>query len=156
LVRNGVFLGPPRDERLAQSLGLAPTAHLVAPDEALCAHLALEPGALSAAELLRHADGGVWIGALDPVEAFDPRALRFRAVARGVRRIVGGALGAALPALLWEDCLPALLTRVLGIGNEAAPVVPSPACDPLLGAFRVPALALAAVDGLLATHPAPT
>ncbi|HEX3532198.1 MAG TPA: metallopeptidase TldD-related protein [Thermoanaerobaculia bacterium] len=148
LVRRGVFLAPPRDQRLAQELALAPTAHLVAPDEALCSHLSLEPGELSGAELLGHADGGLWIGELDPVEAFEPRALRFRAVARGVRRITGGALGPGLPDLLWEDCLPALLTRVLGVGNQAAPVVPSPDCVPLLGAFCMPALALAAVAGL--------
>ena len=148
LVRRGVFLTPPRDQRLAQALALAPTAHLVAPDEALCSHLALAPGELSGAELLGRADGGLWIGELDPVEAFEPRALRFRAGARGVRRITGGALGPGLPDLLWEDCLPALLTRVLGVGNQAAPVVPSPDCDPLLGAFCMPALALAAVDGL--------
>jgi predicted Zn-dependent protease len=148
LVRRGVFVAPPRDQRLAQALALAPTAHLVAPDEALCGHLCLEPGELSGPELLGRADGGLWIGELDPVEAFEPRALRFRAVARGVRRITGGALGPGLPDLLWEDCLPALLTRVLGVGNEAAPVVPSPDCDPLLGAFCMPALALAAVAGL--------
>jgi len=148
LVRRGVFVAPPRDQRLAQALSLAPTAHLVAPDEALCGHLSLAPGELSGAELLGRADGGLWIGELDPVEAFEPRALRFRAVARGVRRITGGALGPGLPDLLWEDCLPALLTRVLGVGNEAAPVVPSPDCDPLLGAFCMPALALAAVAGL--------
>jgi len=150
LVRRGVFLGPPRDARLAEVLALSPTAHLVAPDEALCCHLALEPGELSAAELLRSADGGLWIGELDPVEAFEPRALRFRAVARGVRRITGGALGAGLPDLAWEDRLPDLLRRVLGAGNEATTVVPSPASDPLLGAFRMPALALAAVTGLAA------
>jgi len=148
LVLHGVFLAPPRDQRLAQELALAPTAHLVAPDEALCGHLSLEPGELSGAELLGRADGGLWIGELDPVEAFEPRALRFRAVARGVRRITGGALGPGLPDLLWEDCLPALLTRVLGVGNQAAPVVPSPDCDPLLGAFCMPALALTAVNGL--------
>lgn len=148
LVRRGVFLAPPRDQRLAQELALAPTAHLVAPDEALCSHLSLEPGELSGAELLGRADGGLWIGELDPVEAFEPRALRFRAVARGVRRITGGALGPGLPDLHWEDCLPALLTRVLGVGSQAAPVVPSPDCDPLLGAFCMPALALTAVAGL--------
>jgi PmbA protein len=154
LITRGVFLGPPRDERLAQALELPPTAHLVAPDEALCAHLSLQPGELSGEELLRRAEGGVWVSELDPVEAFDPRALRFRAVARGVRRISSeGTLGPALPDLVWEDRLPDLLTRVLGVGNEAVPILPALAGDPLLGAFRVPMLALEGVDGL---RPDPT
>jgi PmbA protein len=154
LVARGVFLGPPRDERLAQALELPPTAHLVAPDEALCNHLTLQPGEPSGEELLRRAEGGIRVSELDPVEAFDPRALRFRAVARGVRRIgKAGSLGDALPDLVWEDRLPALLTRVLGVGNEAVPVLPAPGGDPLLGAFRVPMLAFEEVDGL---RPDPT
>ena len=157
LVERGVFLGAARDERLAHVLGQPPTPHLVAPDEARCSHLTLQPGGQPDAELLRQAEGGVWINELAPVEAFDPRALRFRAVARGVRRIVSGggenALGPAIPDLLWEDRLPALLRGVLGVGGEAFPVVPAPAGDPLLGAFTVPLLAFAAVDGL---RPEPT
>jgi predicted Zn-dependent protease len=153
LVTRGVFLGSARGERLAEALDLLPTAHLVAPDEACCSHLALQPGACSEEELLRRAEGGVWVNGLEPAEAFDPRALRFRAVARGARRIAGGALGPALPDLVWEGCLPALLARVLGVGNEAVPVVPAPAGDPLLGAFNVPLLAFAGVDGL---RPEPT
>jgi PmbA protein len=154
LVARGVFLGPARGERLAEALDLLPTAHLVAPDEACCAHLALQPGACSEEELLRRAAGGVWVNELEPAEMFAPRALRFRAVARGVRRIgPDGALGPALPDLVWEGCLPALLGRVLGVGNEAVPVVPAPAGDALLGAFSVPLLALAGVDGL---RPEPT
>jgi predicted Zn-dependent protease len=153
LVANGVFLGAPRDERLAAALELPPTAHLVAPDEALCSHLSLHPGEASSEELRRRADGGVWVSELDPVEAFDLRALRFRAVARGVRRLGGGpagsgALGPALPDFVWEDSLPALLARVLGVGNEAVPVLPAPGGDPLLGAFRVPMLAFDGVSGL--------
>jgi PmbA protein len=153
LVERGVFLGAARDERLAHVLGQPPTPHLVAPDEARCSHLTLQPGGQPDAELLRQAEGGVWINELAPVEAFDPRALRFRAVARGVRRIVGSALGPAIPDLIWEDRLPALLRGVLGVGGEALPVVPAPAGDPLLGAFTVPLLAFAAVDGL---RPEPT
>lgn len=157
LIAQGVFLGPPRDERLAQALELPPTAHLVAPDEALCGHLSLQPGEPSGEELLRRADGGVWVSELDPVEAFDPRALRFRAVVRGVRRIGGGsqsgALGPALPDIVWEDRLPDLLARVLGVGNEAVPVLAGPDGDPLLGAFRVPMLAFDGVSGL---RPDPT
>jgi PmbA protein len=150
LVADGVFLGPVRDERLAHALGLAPTAHLVAPDEARAAHLTLVPGDLAEEALLAQAGGGVWMGGLDPIEAFDPRALRFRAVVRGARLISGGALGAALPDLVWEDSLPALLGRVLAVGAGA---VALPAGDPLLGAVTAPPLALAGVAGL---RPAPT
>jgi predicted Zn-dependent protease len=146
LVERGVFVGPARDERLAHRLGgLPPTPNLVAPDEARAAHLSLQPGGEPDGELLRRADGGVWINELDPLEAFDPRTLRFRTVARGARRIEGGALGAALPDLLWEGCLPSLLGRVLGVGNDPVPVALG---DPLLGAVTSPLLALDGVDGL--------
>jgi PmbA protein len=151
LIERGVFAGPARDERLAHNLaqtrgsGLPPTPNLVAPDEACAAHLSLQPGNEPDGELLRRADGGVWINELDPLEAFDPRTLRFRAVARGARRIERGALGAALPDLVWEGCLPALLGRVLGVGSDPVPVVLG---DPLLGAVTSPLLAFAGVDGL--------
>jgi predicted Zn-dependent protease len=131
LVERGVFLGPARA--------------LATPDEAEAAHLTLQPGEESDAELLRRAEGGLWIGRLDPLEAFERRALRFRAVARGVRRIENGALGAAVPDLVWEDCLPALLARVLGIGNAPLSVA---AGDPLLGAVTAPLLVISGVDGL--------
>jgi PmbA protein len=161
IVRNGVFLAPVRDERLAQLLGLRPTAHLAAPDEARAGHLALVPALVPDnqpdAELLRQAAGGLWVSALDPVEAFDPYHLRFRAVARGVRRITGsGLLGAALPDLVWEGDLPALLSAagVLGVGGNAIAVASvSSGVDPLFGAVSAPLLALAAVAGL---RPEPT
>jgi predicted Zn-dependent protease len=139
LVERGVFLGPARGERLAHALNLPPTPNLVTPDEAQAAHLTLQPGEDSDAELLRRAEGGLWINQLDALEAFDRRALRFRAVARGVRRIENGALGAAVPDFVWEGCLPDLLARVLGIGNEPVSV---PAGDPLLGAVTAPLLVL--------------
>jgi predicted Zn-dependent protease len=164
IVRNGVFLAPVRDERLAQLLDLRPTAHLAAPDEARAGHLALvpalAPNSQPDAELLRQAEGGLWVSALDPVEVFDPYHLRFRAVARGVRRITGGgALGAALPDLVWEGDLPALLSAagVLGVGAEAVAVASVSSgvsgVDPLFGAVSAPLLALAAVAGL---RPEPT
>jgi predicted Zn-dependent protease len=157
IVRNGVFLAPVRDDRLAQRLDLRPTAHLVAPDEARAGHLALGPSPVPDAELLRQADGGLWVSALEPVEVFDPYHLRFRAVARGVRRITaGGALGAALPDLVWEGDLPALLSAagVLGVGSEAVAVSSGVSgVDPLFGAVSAPLLALAAVTGL---RPGPT
>ena len=69
LIERGVFLTPALDERLAIDLGRRPTPHLVATDEAAPSHLFLLPGERPDAELLSDADGGLWIGALDPVQA---------------------------------------------------------------------------------------
>ena len=109
LVAAGVALTPAIDER-------------VAPDEAVPGHLFLLPGSVAESDLLQAAEGGIWIAALDPLEAFDPRGLRFRGVARGARAISGGALGRSHPDLIWEDALPGLLSRVLGVGSELVPI----------------------------------
>lgn len=152
LVDRGVLLTPAVDDRLASRIGRPPTPHLVALDEARASHLFVLPGELAVAdsELLGRADGGLWIGSLDALEGFDPATLGFRAVARGVRRLDGGALGAPLPDLVWEDDLKALLARVLGVGREAVAI---PTGDPLFGATTAPGLALEEVRGL---RPAPT
>lgn len=139
LIAEGIALTPAVDERLAQATGLLRTPHLVAPDEAIATNLFLLPGTGPDSELLRRADGGLWIGSLARLECFSPRTLRFRAVARGVRRITGGALGRSVPNLLWEDDLRALLSRVLGVGSELVPVATS---WRLLGATTAPLLAL--------------
>lgn len=149
LIERGVLLTPAVDDRLAAATGLPPTPHQVAPDEALASHPSLQPGEEADEELLRRADGGIWVSALDEVQAYDPGALRFRARARGVRRIEGGALGAALPDLLWEDSLPDLLVRVLGVGRTVVSVTTG---DPLLGATTSPLLAFEAVSGLRAAQ----
>ena len=144
LVERGVFLTPALDERLALDLGRRPTPHLVAADEAAPSHLFLLPGERPDAELLRQADGGVWIGAIDPVQAHDPGTLRFRTTALGVRRIEGGALGAALPDLLWEDDLRALLSGGLAVGSEPVTV---PLGDGLFGGITAPMIFLEQVQG---------
>jgi predicted Zn-dependent protease len=149
LIERGVLLTPAVDEALAAEIGRPTTPHLVAADEALAAHPSLQPGEEADEELLGRADGGVWVAALDGVQAFDPAALRFRARARGVRRIEGGTLGAALPDLVWEDSLPDLLARVLGVGRTAVSVTTG---DPLLGATTSPLLAFEAVGGLRAAQ----
>jgi predicted Zn-dependent protease len=118
----------------------------VAPDEAVPGHLFLLPGGASEAELLRAAEGGIWIAALDPLEAFDPRSLRFRAVARGARGITRGALGASLPDLIWEDELPGLLSRVLAVGSELVPVATG---SGLFRATTAPMLAVVRGPGAL-------
>jgi predicted Zn-dependent protease len=144
-VAGGVALTPAIDDRLARELDRPPTAQRVAPDEAASRNLFLLPGGASEGELLGAAEGGLWIAALDPVEAFDPGALRFRAVARGARRIAGGALGRSVPDLIWEDSLPALLSRVLAVGSGLVPVATGAG---LLGATTVPMLAVASGSGL--------
>src|SRR4030095_8032072 len=93
LVTGGVAITPAIDSRLSRELGLPPTAQRGAPDEAVAAHLFLLPGSASEEELLRAADGGLWVSALEPLEGYDPRALRFRAAARGVRLIARRTVG---------------------------------------------------------------
>ena len=146
LIEQGVLRTPAVDERLAAEIDRAPTPHLIEPDEALAAHLFLQPGEEPDEELLRRADGGLWVTWLDIPRVFDPAALRFRAYLRGVRRLEGGALGAAVPDLVWEDSLPALLARVLGVGRTAVTAVA--AADPLFGATTAPMLAFVWVTGL--------
>ncbi|HWM91910.1 MAG TPA: metallopeptidase TldD-related protein [Thermoanaerobaculia bacterium] len=145
LIERGVFLTPALDERLAIDLGRRPTPHLVAPDEAAPSHLFLLPGERPDAELLRNAEGGVWIGALDAVQGHDPGSLRFRALAQGARWIEGGALGAALPDLLWEDDLRALLAGGLAVGSQP---VTLPLGDGLFGGITAPIVFLEQVAGL--------
>jgi predicted Zn-dependent protease len=145
LIDRGVLVTPAIDGALAAETGLPPTPHQVAADEALAAHLTLQPGDEADEDVLRRADGGIWVSALDEIQAFDPGALRFRARARGVRRIEGGTLGAAFPDLLWEDSLPDLLARVLGVGRTMVSVTTG---DPLLGATTSPLLAFETVSGL--------
>lgn len=152
LVDKGVFLTPAVDDRLARELDRPPTPHLVAPDEAAPSHLFLLPGNGSSgsdAELLRAAEGGLWIGALDSIEDFDPGSLRFRATARGVRRIEGnigsqGSLGRPVADLIWEDDLRALLSAVLGVGTEPVTQIQG---DGLFGGITTPLLAFERAQG---------
>ncbi|HEV8581146.1 MAG TPA: metallopeptidase TldD-related protein [Thermoanaerobaculia bacterium] len=145
LVAGGVALTPAVDDRLARELGVAPTAQRVAPNEAVPAHLFLLPGSASEEELLQAADGGLWVAALESLEGYDPRALRFRAVARGVRLVAGGALGRALPDLIWEDDLRRVLSKVLAVGAELVPLATGAG---LFRATTAPMLAVAEVSGL--------
>lgn len=142
LIQGGVAVTPAVDDRLSRELGLPPTPHCVAADEAAASHLFLLPGGLPEEELLRAADGGVWVPALEPLEAFNPYALRFRAVIRGARQIHGGALGRALPDLVWEDDLRSVLSRVLGVGSELVPIATG------AGLFRATTAPMLAVDGV--------
>jgi predicted Zn-dependent protease len=147
LIVGGVFATPAVDARLGQAIGRQPTPHAMAPDESIAANLLLLPGAGGAdpvaafpeTELRRSVEQGLWIGELAAVECYDPRRLRFRALARGVRRIVGGTLGPQLPDLLWEDGLPAVLARVQAVGDRPVAI---PTGDMLFGAIAAPLLAI--------------
>lgn len=146
LIEAGVLRTPAVDERLAAAIDRPPTPHLVAPDDALATHLFLQPGEEPDDELLRRAGGGLWVTWLDAPRVFDPAALRFHAHLRGVRRLEGGALGAPVPDLIWEDGLPALLERVLGVGRTT--VTTAAGGDPLFGGVTAPMLAFDAAGGL--------
>ena len=142
LVVDGVFATPAVDVSLAQEIGRSPTPHAMAPDESIAANLILLPGdraPLPQDELLRQAEGGIWVGALAGLECYDPGRLRFRATAKGVRRIAGGALGPPLPDLVWEDDLPAALSRAQAVGDHPVTIVTG---DMLFGATAAPLLAL--------------
>ena len=86
----------------------------------------------------------MWICSLEAVRATDPQRGGFRAIARGVRRIEGGALAAPLPDLQWHGSFAAALGRLAGVGGTAVTV----ATHGAWGACRAPALLLPAVDGL--------
>jgi len=142
LVAAGVFVTPAVDAGLAQQIGRPPTPHAAAPGESIAANLQLlaaDGAPLAEPELLRQAEAGLWIGALERVECFDPRRLRFRALARGVRRIAAGELGAALPDLLWEGTLPEALGRAQALGGRPLAIATA---DMLFGATTAPLLLL--------------
>ncbi len=145
LIEDGVFLTPALDAALAERLGRTPTAHAVALDESLAIHLFFRPGPCDEGEVLRRTDGGLWVGSLAGLACFDRRELRFRALARGVRRIEAGALGRAVPDLVWEASLGGVFTQVLGAGRE---VVVVGGDEPLLGGISAPALAIGPTGSL--------
>ncbi|HZF09812.1 MAG TPA: metallopeptidase TldD-related protein [Thermoanaerobaculia bacterium] len=150
LIEQGVVRTPAVDPPLALRLGCAATPHAVALDESLATNLFLRPGAADEGELLGQAGAeGLWVGSLQPLQGFDPRRLAFRAVARGVRRIDNGALGRALPDLLWEASLAEVFARVLAVGRETVVVAGD---EPLLGGISAPALVIGPT-GRLAVAP---
>ena len=66
-------------------------------------------------------------------------------MARGVRQIDGGALGRALPDLIWESDLRSVLSRVLAVGSDLVPIATGAG---LFRATTAPMLAVADVGGL--------
>lgn len=128
----------------AAEAGLEPTAQAVGGQDSMFGNLYFEPGDAAEESLLRAADGGLMVGWLDAPECFDPTQLRFRAVARGVRRIEGGKIGAPVEDLVWEDSLLRAFARLAAVGND--PIVRARPSTPL-GAISAPSLVLVESDG---------
>jgi len=145
LILKGTPKTPALDRRQAAQLGLTATAHAIGGNDARAMNLFLVPGDSSESDLLRAADGGLWIGWLDQVECFEPSRVQIRAHARGVRRISGGKLAEGLPDLIWEDSLLRAFSNLLGIGSE--PVLRLNH-DGVLGGISTPALAIADTSSL--------
>lgn len=119
--------------------GLEPTAQSVGGHDALFGNLFLLPGELDEPGLLQTAEGGIYVGWLDRPECYEPNQLRVRALARGVRLIENGKLGAPLPDLVWDESLLHAFARLRGVGREL--VVRSMPSTPL-GGIAAPSLVL--------------
>lgn len=130
---------PALSQQQSGEAGLEPTAQSVGGQDALFGNLFLLPGELDEAGLLQTAEGGIYVGWLDRPECYEPNQLRVRALARGVRRIENGRLGAPLPDLVWDESLLHAFARLRGIGKEM--VVRSMPSTPM-GAIAAPTLVL--------------
>lgn len=144
LIVKGTPKTPALDQRQAALLGLPPTGHAVAGNDAVAQNLFLLAGEDSHPKLLEEAADGICIGWLDHVECYDPLRVRFRARARGARRIENGSLGKPLPDLIWEDSLLRALSNVSGVGCELV----TWSLGSFVGGITAPALSLAEVIGL--------
>jgi predicted Zn-dependent protease len=139
-VERGWVVGVAADLDLAARLGLEPTAHALAGDDAWPDHLALDPGAASETELLAAAGGGLRIGALEELAVEPGEAMPFRTVARNVRRIgAAGELAEGLAPLVWRGTLRDLFADLVGIGRDAIAWSPRSGST---GAIRTPPIAL--------------
>jgi predicted Zn-dependent protease len=145
LIHKGTPKTPALDQRQAAQLGLTPTAHAIGGNDARASNLFLATGELSEQELLQTADGGLYIGWLDQAECFEPGRVQIRARARGVRRIVDGALERGIPDLVWEDSLLRALSNLLAVGRDPTVRIGQ---DGLLGGITAPAIVIAGVTGL--------
>jgi len=143
LVAGGVLRTPAADPELAERLGLRPTPHATGLDEHRPTHLFLAPGDATPGALDTAADGGLWISALDGVHRTEPVHGRFRAHARGVRRIAAGRLAEPVPDLVWTAALEPLLARVAALGERPVAV----AAPRAWGATSAPALAFPPTGG---------
>ena len=144
MVRAGVLESPAIDVHLGRALDRTPTPHAVGFDESRAGNLFVAAGEAADRDLLRAVDGGVAVGALDDLRLTDPARGLFRAVARGVRRVRGGALAEPVADLLWRGSLETVLGELAGVGADRV----SLACHGAWGAVTAPALALTATGRL--------
>ena len=140
LILKGAPKTPTLDQRQAAVLGLPGTAHAIGGNNARAENLFLRAGEASLDDLLAAADGGLWIGWLEGVESLDPKRVRFRARARGVRAIRDGKLDAPLPDFFLEDSLLRAFASVLGIGDVPTRQL---SADGYLGGISAPPVAIA-------------
>ncbi len=145
MIHKGTPRTPAVDRRQAAKLGLDATAHAIGGDDARAMNLFMAPAEADHANLLGQSEGGLWIGALDRVECFEPGRVQIRGHASGVRRIVNGELAEGLPDLLWEDSLLRALSNLSGVGDST---VVRTSQDGFLGGISAPAVAISGVTGL--------
>jgi len=150
LVSEGTPRTPALDQRQAAILGLPPTGHAIGGNDAMAQNLFLLPHPDNSEEqLLQHADGGLWVGALSPIECLEPARIRVRAGFRGVRRIRDGKLDAPVQDLLWQGSLLRGASNLIGIGDR--PELAWLGDRGVFGGCSCPSIALAAVGGLTPT-----
>lgn len=112
-VDQGRILATASDLDLAPRLGERTSGHGLGADDAWPLHLVMKPGPRQEGELLRDAAGGIRIGAIERLAIEPGEELRFRALARSVRRISSdGSLGAGLPPFVWSSSLVELFSRL--------------------------------------------
>jgi len=144
LISKGTPRTPALDQRQAAQLGLPPTGCSISGNDALALNLIVARGEASDSDLLAAGEGGLWVGWLEEVECSDSQRLEFRALARGVRHVRGGALAEAAPDALWRDSLLRLLSERPLLGASRGLRLSR---DGYLGGILAPAMAVA--PGLL-------
>ncbi|MGD2114292.1 MAG: metallopeptidase TldD-related protein [Acidobacteriota bacterium] len=120
LVTAGVPRTPAVDEHLAARLGRRPTPHALGPEDARPIHPFLLPRH-PPEEVMAAAEGGLWIAGFEELECFDPGRIAVRGRSIGARRVRGGELAEPVPAVIWEDSLLRLFSKVRALGGT--PVV---------------------------------
>lgn len=144
LIVDGKPSTPALNQQQGAEAGLTPTAQSIGGSDALFGNLFLAPGELAEEQLWKAADGGIFVGWIDPPECLEPTQLRFRTVARSIRRIQDGTLGEPVADQTWESSVPAALGRLRGLGRDL--VIRSVPSTPL-GAVSAPAVVVDRADG---------